>query len=1636
MIKLCEKALTTEKENVRRARLHTEMARLSEVVIDDLEAALRNYQKAHQLDAHFEPAIAGLIRVRARQGQWEGTLQLYDQQVDLTASPEDRAGLLFCKAVILETRLERHQDARADYERALALVPGDVGLLAAVARCARRDQDFKALDGILGGLSTLRGSDASFSAAFLAERARVAEQNRKQASDAIQYYQKALETDPLATAAILALERLHGTHKRPRDHVALLTQRAKLLEEASSRAAALASAGTLLAESLGEPTEAAALFEMAWAAQPQNLGFLETLEELYRTSGDFAGVVRVLSRLVERSGDESERAELCLRIAEILRRRLDKEEEAIAYYERAREMAPGLVDATGPLISYYERSESWGELVQVLTEEEAASGDTTRRAELHGKLARILEAHLDSPGDALEHYRAALGLRPDDEGAFRELTRLLESAQRYEELVEVLQRAVEHAKDGAIALVHLFKTGQVMEDLLRAPARAVVVYRQILQRSPGHLGALYSLQRAAERAGDYAVLVDALIEEAEVHNLASLKVPLLHRAAQVCQEKLERDQQALALYNQVLSVDAQYEPTLAALVGLHDAAGRFPELLKTLTLQLNRLKEPNARAKHLHRMGRICEEQQRQDEKALGYYKKALEAEPDFAPAARSLERCLSRMERFEDLATYLQDRIKKLSDKSARAEVAMRLGAVHEHRLGRLQNALAAYESALAEVPEHVGAQEACIRVLEQRTDPKRTADALEVRSEGTADPTVRLWTRLRRAEILENASKTPDEPIAAYEAILAEAPRQAEALAALARLYERKGQHDQLLRVLRVMATSLSDHKNQGAVLHELLRLSERKLDELTQTEGEKLSGALPEICGALLDRFPGDRPALRFAELTALAQKNAEQLAAVDIHYTKIAQQPQLASAHRTRLGEFLEPRNPVQALEQHRPALEVDPGNIGAARGISRIAEVIDEAVLLHEGAELETSVVRNHERAAQLFVRAAEVQAAAGENEKAVTSLKRALSVYPDSTSAARVLHDLLSVRSEFEELCSILSTAAQAASTSDARAEHWIAVAKIYADELGDLPAAIAALGRLEKEGVKNLAGTLELGELYVRDRQWKLAVLKLNQALALGPKGAVLVSVHLRLAEIYHEHLASLTDATRELRAVLSIEPKHITALRRLLAIQMKESAPAAVETAQTLADISSGPEKAEALIATGKLLVAGKKPAEALQPFASAVALIGLEPPDAAQTMRKILENNRGEPSSWAGYIKALSTFCSESSPSAHQARAFAELGRTLAVEEKDNKRAVQVLQQGLAKNPQSSELRKELVLRLRQTNQHAAALPELLQVLEAEPLDGNTWSDLVEVYDAMGQNALAHLATGPLVLLGKGTALQQSTWKSRVAKPALLGEGAFGAEALRQTLVRGVSLDAIGLLQQMEGFLPKVFPQSPEAFGASSRNRVGPRGNHPCRAMVDRLCHAMNCPEVDLYPSEADGAFHVVLTDPLGIVIPAQAADLSPVDQAFYFGALLSNIARGTHALDALSEQEVRLALGAASRIVAPRAEVEGVSAGDLQSTTKKLSKALPWLTKGRFEDAARRYVAAPVVDLTTFERQMRASAFRVATIVADDISPLIKLEKGTAFSLGVPADEVKSLIANLFLFWASEDAMEIRRQIGLV
>src|SRR5690606_1479340 len=133
---------------------------------------------------------------------------------------------------------------------------------------------------------------------------------------------------------------------------------------------------------------------------------------------------------------------------------------------------------------------------------------------------------------------------------------------------------------------------------------------------------------------------------------------------------------------------------------------------------------------------------------------------------------------------------------------------------------------------------------------------------------------------------------------------------------------------------------------------------------------------------------------------------------------------------------------------------------------------------------------------------------------------------------------------------------------------------------------------------------------------------------------------------------------------------------------------------TAQTLSEVSGGPERAEALLAMGKLLVQAKKLGAAIQPLASAVALVGLEPPDAALELKKVLEAEGGNSAGWAGYAKALETYCSESKAGSHQARIYAEWGYVLAEKQKDLNAAVKALKQGLSRNESSVDLRRELV------------------------------------------------------------------------------------------------------------------------------------------------------------------------------------------------------------------------------------------------------------------------------------------------------------------------------------------------------
>jgi len=1627
LVALCENELKETRDRGRRARLHYECARLYEAPIFDLDLALDHYQQARALAAQHGPTSSGLRRVRFLRGEWEAALKALAEELELAPGPSERGALHFLRGQLLEQRLHRPADARAAYAQALAQLPSDGATLRALLRAARRDKKTLEARSLLDRLAEAAASDPPLQAARLATRARVTELGGGEVTEALAFYERAIQTDPMASASLAHAERIYaktGAHQKLAE---LSERRVDLLASPRRRAAALVSAAEVNAERLGNRAHAQKLLERAVREVETDPGPLTRLADLYQAAGDHQGELANLLKLEALAKESAAKVELRLRIAELYQLRLDDAREATIWFERARELSPALPAAADPLAEIYRQREDWAALVRVLSAREAASEDVDQRATLHVELAEIHERRLGDVASAISSLKAASGLVPNHPGAFGALTRLLHREKRYAELVEVHEAQVELSTEDEDAIMHLLAAAQIQEDLLGAPIAALAAFQRILERDAKSLIALRGVTRVAIAAGRPQLSIDALMAEAGLGKDASHKVSLHLRAAEIAERYLGSLEQATQLYRQVTQMAPGSRAALAALSRIYRASGLHKELLQVMNMELSALPSRQVRAEHLLRMGQVAERLLADDGLALETYKKALAEDPASAHASAALERVLDRRGKHEVLAQHLENRLRHEKEDGERRRVARELGRIYEYRLAKPKEALHAYEVALGVDADDQLSKDGRIRCLGVLGDYAKLAEAAAevgpVGDEGASE----LLSMLA-AEVLEGELDRPHEAAKRYEALLEHKPNHRSALEALERLVSHAAPAEDLVRVLKGQVVSYQAEAERVAALRELGRIGEQ--------DGERGTTLRRECASGVLELRPDDERALLAQELWALAAKDLNLLARVDQTRVRTAGAVDQRAAHRTRLGEHVEWQNPGAALELQRPALVEDPENIGAARGMTRLAEMVGKVELLAEAAETESRVVQSRERVSSLFRRAAGIERQKGNDEAAAKLLMRALELHPDDAQSAQDLQQTQSAAGHFETLIATLQAAATSATDPEVRAGHWISLARLMATARQDLQGAIAALLRVEKAQPNHVPTLIELAELYLKDRQWGPAAQRLERAATATEDAEQGRAARLRLAEIYHEHLDRAADATRLLREVLRTAPTERAALRRLLNIEIATSKTSARQTAEAWVAAATGLELGEALTTLGRLQRDAGQSAEAIASWTRAVELAGFEEKGAARDVVRHLEAEAkaGRRADFAPYARALEAFCHGHAEPSRRADSYLELARVYYDRLSDGQSGEAALRFGLKLTPAHARLRWELAERLCLQNRFDRAIPELFEVLALEVSRVDVWTRLVQAFDSTGQNAEAHLALGPLAFLGGGSDLQRSTWNSRRPRTALAAEGTASL-AVWSSLPRSQPEELRGLLSQLTPLLSKIYPNDSARLGVGAKERVGPRATHPVRPLLDRLLRSFRGLEMDLYVGPPGGSLGLVLTDPVGIVVPAEFAGLSEAEQAFGLARYVCALALDAQALVALGPVQMELLLASSAAVVGASAPAPRAEAGELADLTRRVGKALPWLAKGRFEEAARAYAARPLAHPQSALGELERASFRSALILADDLSGLSVLARQSrVFGLSEAAG--RAVVADLLGFWVSAPALSMRREMGLL
>ena len=1622
----CERELRDQPDVRRAARLYFEMARTCEGPLKDTRRALQYYQATLERSPDYVPAIRAARRLLLGARMFTEALALFDSEARVTRQPRDKATLFLLKGRLLEDVLGNREAAEEAYHTARALDRSHAAILCATEQRSFAKQTWPDVDRNLAELANAAASDDGHRAALIIRRAQLLESRQQRPEQAAELYETALQLDPSAIIAVQALKRLYYGQRRWRDLIRTLEAEAQLAVESSLKASSLYRAARIHAEHLGNRDEAIRVLEQARSLQPRDPLILGELARHYEAGQRLQALVETLEALTETTDDEAEKLTFTQRIARLYEEELRDVDQAIAWHARAVEISPTSLSSLQALSLLYRVRGAWPKLIDMCLQEARYTTDAQRRADSHARAAEIYETRLDAIDDAIDHYRRSLNAMPDHPTSFKALARLLSDAHKPKELIQLYENALDRAT-GARAVSYLLKIAQLYEDMLGEHALAAQTYKRILQQESGHLTAVQAWQRSASRAHRPRELLEALDYEIELTVERDRLVALLHRAGEVLDEQLGDRDEAIAYYRRALDKDARHVPTLSSLGRLYYAAGRWNDLLDVYGQELRLTSGKNRRVALLQKMAEISRDRLGSDEDALRYHREAIKVDPAHAPSLQELARQLRERGAWDELVDVLELQLRNSGAARIRARAAFLLGQVYEEHLEDRAKAVASYEAAVSADGGYHPAVDALARVRAEEQDWTHLLADLERELKLTEEPTQRIALFARKAQVLERQDKHR-QAIQAWEDVLAIAPKHLGALLALAQLHRQVGAWESLCGVYSTQAEVLEDPAGRVAALYELARL----LEHQGLGEYEDVVAAYRRI----IDVAPADLGALLELERLAASHRDAGLLREVDTLVAQSAHDPVVAAAHRARLAELVEGEEDTEAIEQFRAATMADPHHIGAARGLTRVAQETDDPTALVDALRREAEAERDAKAASELFVQSAAVRLERmGDHDGARKDFEQALELWPDSAGAADGLIDVLTIDAGWSPLVDRLSQAASGAHSVDRATTLWLAVARIQSEELGELPAAIRTLQRVLKVQPRHLEALERLAGHFQANQSWHEAAATMEQLLAAAPENSRMRRVLLDLAHLYRDRLNMPDKALRHVESALAAEPAHPIALRELsLVHEALGQLPEALQVARQLLDVSDGQERGDALVRLGQLEHAAGDGDNAKQALRGAVVLEGAGG-EAARTLEDLCET----PDDWRAYADALSNH--RAKDDAARAATALEVARVLSDHCRDEHAAIAALRNGLEEGAPNADLRRELAVRLRARGEQTAAVEQLQVVLSHEPLREEIWRELAITYQTDGRVREARIATLPLLAFGADDEEDRGRIASVEPRPARVRPRSLRGSVLDQLgTPRAQDAAAGALLAALSPALAKLYPPELESYGLATRDRLPTEANHPLREIANQIAAALDIRNFDLFVHRIrNRGITVEFGTHPAVLVPATIMEKDSRTQTFMLAQPMTHIARGYHAVEKLTPRELDVLLASAARTVKPDFGSGLTSEEFLNEQTHRLQRAIPRRDRKLVRDTALAYSQAERVKFDRWVNAAHRTALRAALLLCDDLDPLVQdVRSRIAPERQAEGDtfDTHPAYIDALKFWASPAAMHLREHMGML
>ena len=400
---------------------------------------------------------------------------------------------------------------------------------------------------------------------------------------------------------------------------------------------------------------------------------------------------------------------------------------------------------------------------------------------------------------AFEAIASAFRLDPEDTEARAALERLASSNDAWDQLIGVIDAAIEETGNARRAVKLLNDSAQVRErqgQIADAEAR----YLRALGMQPSDetaLERLESIYRKAKRHHELSGLLErrlnGLLEKlppGEPRRLRALELADVY-------EQLGNTYESLDAWKRVADENPDHAPAFAALARLYETVGQWSKVVESLTRELDVLdaggpgkRDGQARARELRRrIGQIYEQELELPDRAIEAYGSLYDANQADTDAEAALERLYAKLGRNAELETLLERRGARTNDPEERARILERRARLYADKLSSPEGTVSVLRQLRKLRPDDTQVGVRLEQALAKAGHPEEQATALRERigaaqkKNAPADERARLLIELGRLEAqlgdVQEAQRT-------LERALDLRPSDPQALAELAQLRE----------------------------------------------------------------------------------------------------------------------------------------------------------------------------------------------------------------------------------------------------------------------------------------------------------------------------------------------------------------------------------------------------------------------------------------------------------------------------------------------------------------------------------------------------------------------------------------------------------------------------------------------------------------------------------------------------------------------------------------------------------------------------------------------------------------------------------------------------------------------------------